>query len=83
MIDFTAGTIARLEYEEKLRSRAPILDCDDWIQEDQPSRMSFQIKYWVCALKFRLAAVGERLKHKPVTVPDSPRTRQKQSGVLS
>ncbi len=62
MIDYTARMIARMEYEERVRSMAPILDDGGPLVIHQPEGVLQQARRLRCALDDGLAALRERMQ---------------------
>ena len=82
MIDYTTSTIARMEYEERVRSLAPIPDFDSPPMTDQPGWVSRQAKRLRSVLEYRLAGLGERMKRGREEAPAAPFAEHKGSEVL-
>lgn len=78
MINFYVITeVARLEYEERVRSLAPIPDFFETMKADQPGLLLRQARRWRSVLGNKLAGLGEWMKRGRAGAPDAPFVEQK------
>jgi len=81
MIDYTASTIARLEYEERVRSLAPVHDYDAWTAPTAEDRQALSVEALLSSLRQGLVQVSIILKLKPDVPQDSQLVAQEPSNV--